>query len=576
MAEAALAKRRRYALQAVGILMQEREARELSSQQTRAIDPTAANGWATNTRAGEITVVLEEAWPFVPPTFFVSKDHEKFRGAHVGAGGKLCLAPPHSTYSQGDPVWVLKELLQEAEELLMKSDTPDQEFVDEFQSYWLRDMQPNRTCLSLLRTQGPSRMIACWHGANESAFGETKGDVESFLKRRFQTKLKSAPTIVEEPLLWFSRGIVPDEFPKRARHVWELTRELVGDEGLALLAGCAGDPMHRIAFGFETVAGPTMAAVTLRRPEGFTKGFREHAMSKVVALSRFFGKEKIEACRVQRVDHEWIHSRGGEARHSSLKGKTVAVLGCGSLGSGVAMLLAKSGVENLVLVDGDNLSWDNIGRHSLGAAVVGQNKAEAMAAEIERQLPSVSAKGIRKTWQQAYSGGNIKFGELDLVISTSGDWPSDSMLNVAGRTSLSFPQVIFGWFEAHALAGHALLVADNGGCFGCGTDEFGNFSHHLTVWPEESEMLREPACGGYYQPYGPGQMAATQGLVATMAVDALTAAIPHSELRSWVAAKARVEAAGGHWADKAFSSGVGSDGGFITQKWSALPTCGLC
>jgi hypothetical protein len=556
--------------------MQERGAWELSSHQVHCVDPTGADGWIIKTEAGDITVVLDEDWPFVPPDFFIPKEHEKFLSAHVDVGGKLCLAPSHSTYSQGDPVWVLNELLGEAVELLKRSEIPDQEFVDEFQSYWLRDMQPKRLCLSLLNPQGPSRMIACWHGETHSVFGETKEDVERFLKRRLRPKPKSVSKIVEEPFLWFSRGLIPSEFPKRARHLWELTRELAGDDAVSLLVACAGDPMRRVVFGFDTVAGSTMAGVTLRRPEGFTNGFREHAMSKEVALSRFFGKEKTEAYRVQRVDYEWIHSRGGEARHLGLKGKTVAILGCGSLGSGVAMLLAKSGVGNLLIVDPESLSWDNIGRHSLGAVAVGQNKAEAMAAEIEHQLPSIYAKGIRKTWQQAHSGGDINFGEVDLVISTSGDWSSDSMLNVVGRTTLTFPQMVFGWFEAHALAGHALLIADNGGCFGCGADEFGNFSHHMTVWPQGSAMLREPACGGYYQPYGPAQMAATQGLVATLAVDALTAAIPHSELRSWVAAKRRVEAAGGHWSDRSLSGGVGQHGGFLALKWSALPTCGLC
>ena len=128
------------------------------------------------------------------------------------------------------------------------------------------------------------RMIACSHGETQSVFGETKEDVERFLKRRFRPKPQSVPKIVKEPFLWFSRGLIPAEFPKRARHLWELTRELAGDEALSLLMSCAGDPWRRVVFGFENVAGPTMAGVTLRRPEGFTKGFREHAMSKEVAL----------------------------------------------------------------------------------------------------------------------------------------------------------------------------------------------------------------------------------------------------------------------------------------------------
>jgi hypothetical protein len=119
-------------------------------------------------------------------------------------------------------------------------------------------------------------------------------------------------------------------------------------------------------------------------------------------------------------------------------------------------------------------------------------------------------------------------------------------------------------------------VSDLGGCFACGADEFGNFSHRLTEWPQGAAFQREPACGGYYQPYGPGQMASTQGLAATLAVDVLTSGMTHSELRSWVAAKARIESAGGQWTRRVNEAGVSLDGGFITEKWPVSPTCQLC
>lgn len=573
MAETALAKRRRSALQAISEHLQGRGASALTAEQVRSWDKAGRDGWTLSDGAGDVTIILDDDWPFVPPEFYISKDHPNFGGAHIGSDGKLCLAPSHSVYSQGNPVELLDALLEDARQLLARQDVSAQELVDEFQSYWLRDMQPKRTCLSLLKPQGPSRMVACWHGEKQSIYGENDEDVLQFLRRRHQ--LKSDPKLVTEPLLWLSRGLIPQEFPRRARHLWELARQLAPD-GLTLLPAAAAHPLARVVFGFDTGNGAAWAALTLRRPAKFTKGFREHRMCQAVAVSRFFGSEKTEACRVERVDHAWIHSRGGEARHIGLQGKTVAILGCGSLGSGVAMLLSKSGVGSLVLVDGEALSWDNIGRHILGAAAVGQNKAEAVAAEIQRQLPSVSARGIAKTWQEAQRCGALDFNGLDLIISTSGDWPADSMLNFACRTGLEFPPVIITWFEAHALAGHALLVADMGGCFACGTDEFGNFSHRLTEWPQNSVFQREPACGGYFQPYGPGQMASTQGLAVTLAVDVLCSAGMPSELRSWVSSKARIESEGGQWTERVSASGISTEGGFLTEKWLTSQTCPLC
>lgn len=573
MAETALVRRRRFALQTLTEHLLSLGARALSVEQVRAVEKTGREGWSLSGQSEGMFVVLTDDWPFIPPEFYISKKHPSFHDAHVGHDGKLCLAPSHSIYSQRDPIALFDALLVEAHQLLGRGEIEAQELVDEFQSYWLRDMLPKRACLSLLAPNGPSRMVACWHGEKLSVYGESKEEVTTFLKRRFG--LKTDPTVTEEPFLWFSRGLVPKEFPRRARGLWDLTREL-SPEGLELLPPVVANPASRIAFGFETSNGPALAAVVLRRSENFTQGFRERSMCKAVAVSRFFGASKVEACIIQRVDHAWIHSRGGEQSHIGMKEKTVVILGCGSLGAGVAMLLAKTGVGNLILVDGEELSWNNIGRHVLGASSVNQNKAKAMAREIHSQLPTINAEGISKTWQEAQRSGELDFGNVDLVISTSGDWASDSMLNFEGRTRMDFPPVIFTWLEAHALAGHAMVMQDVGGCFACGVDEFGNFAQRATEWSEGVGLEHEPACGAYFQPYGPSQVASTQGLAATLAVDVLAGGVERSELRTWVAAKARVESLGGQWTQRVSISGISTEGGFITEKWPVSPNCELC
>lgn len=57
-------------------------------------------------------------------------------------------------------------------------------------------------------------------------------------------------------------------------------------------------------------------------------------------------------------------------------------MGCGSLGSPVAIALAQAGVGRLTLIDYDHLKWANIGRHPLGAASVDDEKAKAVAESL--------------------------------------------------------------------------------------------------------------------------------------------------------------------------------------------------
>ena len=65
-----------------------------------------------------------------------------------------------------------------------------------------------------------------------------------------------------------------------------------------------------------------------------------------------------------------------------LKSAKVAIVGCGSVGSKVAVQLARSGVGSFVLVDGDVLSAGNLVRNELDWRSVGVHKAPALGARL--------------------------------------------------------------------------------------------------------------------------------------------------------------------------------------------------
>lgn len=68
--------------------------------------------------------------------------------------------------------------------------------------------------------------------------------------------------------------------------------------------------------------------------------------------------------------------------YERLKTAKVAVVGCGSVGSKVAVQLARSGVGSFVLVDGDVLSAGNLVRNELDWRSVGIHKAPALGARL--------------------------------------------------------------------------------------------------------------------------------------------------------------------------------------------------
>jgi hypothetical protein len=200
-------------------------------------------------------------------------------------------------------------------------------------------------------------------------------------------------------------------------------------------------------------------------------------------MMRYHGTRKnLDPVHVQRVDAAWIHARGGEKAINYLQNKTVAIVGCGAVGSLVAETLVKAGVGELSFFDPDHLSWDNIARHALGGRYVGEEKGAALTEYFHKHFPHVHCthrKAVR--WEQAFSEDPEQLSGCDLVISTTGDYHSEAYLNYLKRTMPDFPSILFGWTEAHACAGHALLVKDLGGCLNCGMDETGNFQDSRNI-----------------------------------------------------------------------------------------------
>lgn len=68
--------------------------------------------------------------------------------------------------------------------------------------------------------------------------------------------------------------------------------------------------------------------------------------------------------------------------------KRAVILGCGSVGSLVAMELARSGVSHFVLVDADTMEYHNICRHQCGIEDVGDLKVNA----LKRKLTNINPK----------------------------------------------------------------------------------------------------------------------------------------------------------------------------------------
>ncbi|MDR1925208.1 MAG: ThiF family adenylyltransferase [Planctomycetaceae bacterium] len=80
--------------------------------------------------------------------------------------------------------------------------------------------------------------------------------------------------------------------------------------------------------------------------------------------------------------------------------KGVLVIGCGSVGSLIALELARAGVGRFLLIDDDILGYHNICRHQCGIADVGKYKTDAVKERILQINPKANVELRHRTIQE--------------------------------------------------------------------------------------------------------------------------------------------------------------------------------
>lgn len=108
----------------------------------------------------------------------------------------------------------------------------------------------------------------------------------------------------------------------------------------------------------------------------------------------------------------------------SLGEKRVGIVGLGSAGSKIALMLARSGVRQFVLVDDDLFLPENLVRHTLDWRNVGQHKVDGVAFQLELVAPGVEVEVERRqlTGQEATSSiGRAlkKLAACDLMVDAT-------------------------------------------------------------------------------------------------------------------------------------------------------------
>ena len=254
------------------------------------------------------------------------------------------------------------------------------------------------------------------------------------------------------------------------------------------------------------------------------------------------------------------------------------VVGCGSVGAPVACTLAQAGAGRIVLVDYDDLSWPNVGRHPLGASAVGRNKTKALAERLQADFPHLQIEARACDLHELLQSDLELLEAADLIIAATGSWGAESALNrwhvEQGRPS----PILYGWTEAHACAGHAVAIVGEGGCFQCHIGPTGSPSFKVVDWPGGGDASQEePACGAHYHPYGPVELSYVTAMISDLALDCLLSPPTRSFSRVFATSQRRIDELGARWSNEWLAEHGKDDRGVRTvdRPWLRT-TCPAC
>lgn len=157
-----------------------------------------------------------------------------------------------------------------------------------------------------------------------------------------------------------------------------------------------------------------------------------------------------------------IFSRNVGILESDIMLKTGAMLvGCGSVGSLVALELAKAGVGRFLLIDNDILGYHNICRHQCGILDVGKYKTDAVKERILQINPSAKVVTKNMTVQEVPLTVFDRFCDKNTIVVGGADNREGDLYANKIAKEVGMPLMSIGCWE-RAFAGEIFYCLPEG------------------------------------------------------------------------------------------------------------------
>ncbi|WP_440272621.1 ThiF family adenylyltransferase [Ferdinandcohnia sp. SAFN-114] len=189
-------------------------------------------------------------------------------------------------------------------------------------------------------------------------------------------------------------------------------------------------------------------------------GFRSTIQNGWLELIKEFPMMEIQKYSVKDVRAARLKSRGGDGKIGNI-GRKVAVIGCGAVGSHIAQSLMDIGIQDLLLIDPDILSFENINRHLCGANQVGQKKTEAVKNNLKRHYPTSHIHVYSDDILSLLQTYPCSLDSYDFIIVAISNMPTELRLDELQNKNIINKPILNIWVEPYLAGGHAIWNEPN-------------------------------------------------------------------------------------------------------------------
>lgn len=244
---------------------------------------------------------------------------------------------------------------------------------------------------------------------------------------------------------------------------------------------------------------------------------------------------KIDPIPVRGLDRDSIVPRGGG--QTALSGKSVLLVGCGSVGSELAHRLASLGIGHLTLSDPDVFSQDNLYRHTLSIDSLEFPKTFSLAIDLRRKYPWIRVNDQFLRLNDWKDSGVLSTFDL-VVVAIGAPTIERQFAQFVAEHDIEVP-TLYTWLEAFGVGGHAIVsLPRQRGCLFCAYVDPADFSRGLAsnlnfLQPNQDVTRSQGGCGNLFLPYSAIASGHTANIAGDLAIRCLSGQLAESAKVSW-------------------------------------------